>query len=322
MLKAQIDSLALGFLHELKLINQINSYNFNSISNFLKEKLEILGNELNNTYSPISYYCYLSLKSTLFEHTKKYNDFKEILIECISFNEKNPLIADNNRKALPYIKLSYAHLHLKDYGMAIAIANQIENLIIHRPHNWSALLCVKCYSWLYRGELSNINEIIKSNPLIMVKPKNHNERIINYLLSAKYYYESEFKKSLAKIDALDMFFDNKYEYNSRLRIFEILIYLETQRIDIAIAKLEALRKHLSKYEAPQRVQATYKILHQLELQSFDFGRKNEEIEALLIDLEAKSPWSPFSLEAVRFDTWGAGAICKKNLLGAVEGRKP
>ena len=70
-----------------------------------------------------------------------------------------------------------------------------------------------------------------------------------------------------------------------------------------MAKIEALRKHLSKYEAPLRVQATYKILHQLELQSFDFGQKKAQIYQLLVELEEKTPWSPFSLEAVRFDTW-------------------
>lgn len=312
MLMARVDSLALGFLHELKLINQISSYNSNSISTFLKEKLEILEEQLNITYSPISYYCYLSLKSTFFELKKKYYEFKQILIECIKFNEEHPLIADNNRKSLPYIKLSYAHLHLKEYQMAVNIANQIESLIIHRQHNWSALLSIKCYSWLYLGELISIDEIEKQYPMIIDKPTNHNERIINYVLSAKYYYENQFKKALLKIGTLDIFFDNKYEYNSRLRIFEILVYLETQKIDLAVAKLEALRKHLSKYEAPPRVQATYKILHYLELQSFDFGRKNEEIEAMLIDLEANSPWLSFSLEAVRFDTWVRAQYAKRS----------
>ncbi len=261
-------------------------------------------------YSQRIYISYLQLQEQLCDTERRIDDSKKILDEWIELLRKNPLLADNNRKAIPYIKLAYLQLNDKNYKNAIQVANEIAPMISHRPYNWIAVKGVEMYSSLYIGHWQVIDLFdLKS---ISIKTNSPGLQYIQLIKVTLTYFRKGFKQLLIEISDLEPLLENKHLSNSRLRIFEILIYLETEKIDIAIAKLEALRKHLSKYEAPKRVQATYKVLNQLALDSFDFGRKNEEIENMLIEMEAHTPWSPFSLEAVRFDTWVRAQYAKRS----------
>lgn len=305
----RVESISIGFLQESRILTQLKYYNISSYTSFLRQKIETIKDELKTVYSQRIYISYLQLQEQLSDIERRTDDSKKILDEWIELLRKNPLLADNNRKAIPYIKLAYLELNDRNYKNAIKVANEIAPIIIHRPYNWIAIKGVEIYSSLYIGEWSIIDLFdLKSISIKTNSPGLHYIQLIKVTLT---YFRKDFKRLLVELSDLEPLLENKHLYNSRLRIFEILIYLETQRIDIAIAKLEALRKHLSKYEAPQRVQTTYKILHQLELQSFDFGRKNAEIETLLIEMEAHTPWSPFSLEAVRFDTWVRAQYAKR-----------
>lgn len=306
----KIELSAIGVLHEIKILIDLKHFNEMGIVNFLNEKLETLKNELLTIYSPRIYLVYLQIQEQLFDSLRKTDDSKKILGEWIELLRKNPLLADNNRKSAPYIKLAHVELHQKNYHYAIKLAKEIAPNIVHRLHNFIVIKSVEIFASFYIGNW----EVVTSFDVytLLLKMQTPNLYYIQYIQFCVLYLQKEYQKSKMDFSVLTPFLYSKEGHNSRLRIFEILIYLETQKIDLAVAKLEALRKHLSKYEAPPRIQATYKILHHLELDSFDFGCKNEEIEAMLIDLEANSPWSAFSLEAVRFDTWVRAQYAKRS----------
>lgn len=293
----RVEQFALGVLYEIRILIRLKHFNMVSIIDFMKNKVKIIEKDLSTVYSVRLNLAFLQLQEQLFEAEGKISESKRVLQEWIGLLKNNPLVADNNRKSLAYIKLALAELNEKNYTKAIEVSKEIAPSIKHRLNNFVVIKSVEIYSSFYIGEW----EMIDVFDLSLLKIDNLNIYYILYIKICLMYLRKEYKK--IQIDNLVPLLENKQMHNPRLRLLEILIYIETQRIDIAIAKLEALRKHLSKYETLPRVQATYKILHQLELQSFNFQTENPQINKMLEELEENTPWSPFSLEAIRFDTW-------------------
>lgn len=297
----KVELLSTGIIHEIKIMTSLKNFNMKGMIAFLQEKLSIIELELKRIYSPRIYLAYLQIQENLFDSQKKIEEGKRVLQEWIDFLKKNPMLADNNRKSMPYIKLAHVAMNEKDYVKAKELLQEIAPSIGHRLYNYIAAKSAEYFALLYLGQWDMIEEFdLKA---IASKINTPNIQYIQYVKVCIPYLKQAYKKLNAEFAELSPLFENKASHNANLRLFEILICIETQKLDLAIAKLEALRKHLAKYDAPKRIQAIYKILHQLELQSFQFGVKNTMIAKMLEELERETPWIPFSLEAIRFDTW-------------------
>ncbi|MBX7242052.1 MAG: hypothetical protein K1X92_09915 [Bacteroidia bacterium] len=298
-----VEILAEGFRNEYQILLYTRNYKTPQVLlRFLEEKIPVLEKELSGHYSPIAHYHYLFLKEALSEFRFNFDEGRETIQAMIELLENHPEIADKNRAAISFYKLSVIELQALDFQKAYDYSLEAIDRLSGQIHNLMAAHFVKASAAFLMGKMNTIEEYytlweslpIKANPDFLQK--------INYLKACKLYVEKNYRAFQKMLMEMEDLYQSKPHANSSLRIFEIMVMIETGDTDFAVSKIEALRKHIAKYEVQPRVAFIYKILHQLELQSFDFHEQNK-IEELIRKLSEETPWSANSFELIRFDTW-------------------
>ncbi len=298
-----VEILAEGFRNEYQILLYTRNYKTpQTLMRFLEEKIPILEKELSEHYSPIAHYHYLFLKEALSEFCFNFDEGRETIQSMIDLLQSHPEIADKNRAAISFYKLSIIELQTQNFRKAYEYSLEAIDRLGSQIHNLMAAHFVKASATFLMGNRNAIEEYytlweslpIKANPDFLQK--------INYLKACKLYVEKNYRAFQRMLMEMEDLYQSKPHANSSLRIFEIMVMIETGDTDFAVSKIESFRKHISKYEVQPRVAAIYKIFHQLELQSFDF-HSQIKIEELLQKLSEENPWSANSFELIRFDTW-------------------
>jgi hypothetical protein len=175
----------------------------------------------------------------------------------------------------------YGHLYLKDPVQAAALMNQIQ----HGPaaHHIAQ-------NTLTRGLFAFLSACVK-------------------------YAQGALKESWNAIqDCLELPLDKETWMTSN-RLFEIMVLVDKQDLDLVSQKLENLRKHMSRYPPKPRLKTIFKLLMAQERIGFKFVKVHDE-DVQLASLGSAQPWDAIGQEVVRFDEWYLERRARAERLGA------
>jgi hypothetical protein len=132
---------------------------------------------------------------------------------------------------------------------------------------------------------------------------NHAENLMaaTYLRANWLYMEGKPQRAWQKLQEIQDLNHDKMGWHTGIRIFEIMLLIEIDEVDMASLKLEAMRKHLFRYNADERSKHIFRFLTAMERSSYDFHNiKNVEE---LMQAIANTRWTIFGHEVTRFETW-------------------
>ncbi len=106
---------------------------------------------------------------------------------------------------------------------------------------------------------------------------------------------------------------DKTRWNISLRILNIMLFIELNKINEASRALESLRKHTARQTKEEEIKPRdvliVKLLRELEKEGFEFQAKNSKIANMLKELSEKDTplsWEHYSAELIPFHKWLEG----------------
>jgi hypothetical protein len=296
---------AKSFRDELLILVKLYSFSKSKYTQFLSEKVEYLSKVLEKEeyYNPKTHFHYLWSKIDLYTVQKKTELLNFTINEMMGLFKIYPILETNNLKGIAYLRLAETNLLLKDYKNGIDNAASACVFFRNRPNNYWISKCVESFGHLYVGQWDNCKAIRNTFSLGTEKKNESAVELFHYIDLCLEYLEGNLKVVLQRIHVLSDAYSNKEHFNTNIRIFEIMILIELGDTYFAELKIDALRKHLERYEILPRDLACYRILNQLQLQSFNFQKENTKISDFLADLHNEHKWRAYSFEAIRFETW-------------------
>ena len=296
---------ARGFRDELNIAVKMKVYSNDDFIAYASKTVNYLEEIINNEiyYTPYLHFHLLWVKMDLLSAQKKANELKKVQEEIANLLLVHPLLATNNRKGIIYSHLAVSNLLLCEFRDTITNSLKACSFFQTRPYNYWHAKTLEAFAKFYLQDWNGLQEI--SNAFQNIKEDKYKdiEEIFLFLSLCVSFFEGNSKKVLQQISELEEAYSNKTHFNTNIRIFEIIILIELNDSYFAELKIDALRKHLERYEVLPRYLICYKILNQLQLQSFDFQKENLKIKTFLEELRTEHKWRAYSFEAIRFETW-------------------
>ena len=166
----------------------------------------------------------------------------------------------------------------------------------HLPETY-VLLQIQGYSFFYQRKWEELLQIQWLTPQVA---SLFVESVL-LLQVAVHILQGQHKQATQRLLRMTEAMDNKVQWNVNVRIMEIILFVEMDKLDLASNKIESLRKHIAKYEVEGRERDSYRLLKALEYQNFSFQPK-PEIDQIMRDIEREA-WASFSYEPIHVPSW-------------------
>lgn len=303
MAQFETDILSVGIFDEYR-VKTRHAFNTQEKIDFLKENIQELEKQLAKCYSVRSNYYYLMLRVYLHELENNYAQGKESLEKLIQLVDTHDGLKSKNRLGSPYIQLAGVEMIGYNFVAAREAADQALAIFHPQKHNFLSAALYKLFASIYTGQLLDAETLL--GQLSWFREQERMQfavGITEYLHSCMAHMQGGYKLAYQRLGEISALFTDKEGWNTGLRIYEIMLLLDMDIPDLASAKIETLRKHVSKYEVRKRTEVIFKFLYLLEKQSFDFQSLTPEMDELLDQLTNEEPWLAVDPEVVRFDTW-------------------
>lgn len=300
----EVDIKGVGLLDDFNVLTRKQSVYDRAIIDWLEGHTQYFKEELERAYSARAHYYFLTLLTALDEGREDYGSGKKHLQELIELISRETGLKSNNRLGAPYLRLAAIELMAGHYEAGREAA--LEALAIFPTHKFNHLSAAiyACFGHIYTDQLDAAKALLGTlGWFAQRKRRNTSMEVTRYLSSCVAFCQGDLRAAVHLLGNVNEILADKSGWNTSLRIHEILLYLEQEKIDLAAARIEALRKHIARYGASDRDQVIFRILYLLEKRSFYYQFLNDEMEALMEDLTHKYPWSPISQEVIRFDIW-------------------
>jgi len=300
----ELDILSAGYMDELRV--ELPQPPRDEWTVRLGMQVDLLEQKLTKIYSPRAKYYYLMLKFIFLEAQKNsYESCKSILSQVIEILDKRKGLKSRNRLGIPYARMSEIELRLGNFEAAYEAAQKALDILPGNRKNHIVAAINGVYAGIYMGKLEEAKAIcMYMRPIMEHKPEDIHTGWLAYLCSYIYFLEGDCKEAFAKMQAITQFQHAKNDWNPWLRIYEIQLCIDQQLLELAEARIEALRKHIAKYHLEGRIVGIYRILTQLEKQSFCFKQilvlESESLHQLC---NGSSKWRRLWYEIIPFELW-------------------
>lgn len=299
----QADITGIGYLDEIR-IRLPNPANPQLIAN-LEQFTQDLDSQLKRAYSPRAHYYYLLLKLILMEARQEpLETCKECLEEMIQVLESNWGLKSRNRWAMPYVRLSELENRSFNFDSAYTAAEKAMEILPPKRINFLVAGINKIYACMYQGSISEAESVYEQ--LIWVhrhQPNDVHSGWLFYLHAYFSYLAGKPQLALKRLAHASPLFQYKLDWNPIIRIFEIQLLIETEALDLADARIEALRKHRERYGLPTRLENAFKCLYQLSKDGYNFQHTEWETFMPLQELIQQVEWEPMGQEIFPFEYW-------------------
>lgn len=275
-----------------------------SLVSLLKDQIQGLELQLKQAYSLQGHFYYLSLQIFLSTGMRAYEQGKELGLELMDLVQTHQGLSAKSWQGMAYIHLARLELGLHHYEAGRQAAALAIDLFLPRNKQflWASLPLT--YACLLLGDLTRAQAMMENIDWLMARSTGKDgAEIALYLTSCRLYMEGKVREAKRAMLPIKHLYKDKDGWNSALRIHEILLVIELGDNDTAIAKIEALRKHLAKYPGGLRTELIFRYLTLLERQSFQVREINEEMQDILTQLSGETTWNPIGTEMIRFDVW-------------------
>lgn len=300
----ETDVIGVGIFDEMRILKGLKSSNDLKYLALLEKAIEGLDQQLNRCYSERSYFYALNLKIRHQESLRNYEQSKRLLRELIRFVDANEGIKSRKRLGVPYLQLAAVEMGAFHFQEAWEASEQALAIFPPQTPNYYSALLYRLFACLYLGKLDEFQTYLQPfEQLEAQRPYDPRLRVSNYLYACHAYVLNDIPLAFQRFNELSALFSDKEGWNVGLRIFEVIMLIDLEKLDLAAARIETLRKHVARYDVDLRTELIYKYLYLLEKDSFDVGAPSEGREQLLREMNFRDPWVPLGHEVIRFDVW-------------------
>ena len=211
-----------------------------------------------------------------------------------------------------YIDIADNEIYRCNYSEAYSFAEYGTNCHPKGGYNYVTCSMVWLMAAFYQNDeqkcLSLINSLLAG---FDIKDFTFEYAKIHYVKAALKFSSGQYKEALRIVETTcNELYSDKTGWNIGLRIFTIQCCIEMGKFDLALQRLEAMDKHMSKLKTNEEISTRDKyiirVLKKLANTGFDFQKAQPQaaytISKLQLD-DDECKWKPKTAELIRFEIW-------------------
>jgi tetratricopeptide (TPR) repeat protein len=258
----------------------------------------------------INYYLMI-MHYALSERKKDYKGAIKYCNKVIELLEKNKIIYRKERMGFVFDNLSQFQTYLGEYIKAAKSSQKAQKYYLENSYNSMISKQQEFFTNFYSGNFNDANKCLTGllNHSTIDTGEFRKSKFI-YYLACVHFAESNYKQALALLNESLEIEKDKTRWNISLRILNIMIFIELNKIDEAFSSLESLRKYMERTgkqdEVSQRDVLIVKLLREMQKEGFEFDSKNPVTNKMLKQLtekDSETSWEYFSSELIPFHEW-------------------
>lgn len=283
----------------------------NEVDDLIVSAIKQMEDDYKRTKSEqINYYLHI-MRFAYAERQKDYDAAIEFCNKLVAILKKHKAIRRNERMGFVHDNLSFFKTFQGKYADAVkdvkhAQKYYIENSLNHavsKEHEFS----LHFYNQDYEAANKCLNALLSHS---QIDTGEFRRSKYTYYRACVYFAEKNFREALLLLNESLEIEKDKSRWNISLRILNIMIFIELNKIDEASTSLEALRKYMERTgktdEVRPRDVLIVKLLRELEKNNFEPQTDNKAASKMLQQLSEKdsdTSWEYFSSELLPFHEW-------------------
>ncbi len=256
-------------------------------------------------------YNYFLLKAQYEHYIHNYLSAVETLNEMTELVLNTKCLFTRNRITVCYTNLAYTQNHLYRFedslnSMVSARTYYQNQKLEFQNYYKEAEVFSFIYLLKYDEADSLLNEIIETG--LSMQPEFSSRSF--YLHAIVKFLAGDYKKSFKLLQETREIENDKEGWNIGIRMLQIFLTLETEKVDLADQRIESLRKHIERTTKMKSVRkrdvVIFRLLNHLSRSGFDFQEVWEDRQKDFILLSSNDPdyrWIPRSHELILFEQW-------------------
>jgi tetratricopeptide (TPR) repeat protein len=306
LVQQECDINATGLMRKFLALHSTQITSSEATRSFLEAHLPDLEENLRQVYSPRADYFLQMLKVHHCIISRSFEPGHVAAKQAMDVLAKYEGIRSKIRKSDTWFQLGRLELTCEHYAEAMASLEKAGSFLAPDSRFQITICLLLVYCDLYTGALGTAKQRLlelKQGPFGRALQSNAlNSGLHSYLSACLHYLLGEYQQAwLCLQDSQDANL-GKENWLTAMRLFEVMLLVDKGDGDLAGQKLENLRKHLSRYQAPLRMRTIYKLLAAQERVSFQFTAVSGE-EQEIARLRDELPWNPATQEVIRFEDW-------------------
>jgi len=296
-----------------------SSHNLSLLSE-MKFACDELESAFNTTGLWNVYYCYCQLKLQYLHYTDDYSQAENLLYSLIKALLEQPALKQYTRIAEGYTNLAFTQTYLYKYKEAIENTRMAMSFPGLQPRDRNYYREAKSMLNIYLGNYNESAELLQEI-LDEGEVGNAVEEVSRrkYLLAVNKFLQGKFKESNRLLQDTKEIEGEKEGWNIGIRMLQIFLTLETEKIDLADQRIESLRKHIERTIKMKSVRkrdvVIFRLLRSLAMSGFNFKEVWEDRKKDFVLLRSNDPdyrWIPRSHELILFDQWFESKVRHRN----------
>jgi len=257
------------------------------------------------------FYDWYTLEIQYYHYCTDYNKAEEFLIKLLNFLKLNSELFQYRKIADAYNNLSYTQAFLFKFNESLDSITKAGDYSTSNINIKNFYKEHKSFVYIYLQEyeiaINLIFEILESGT-----SGNYPVQfaIRRYLLATAKFLSGEYKASFKLLLETKEIENDKEGWNIGIRMLQIYLTLETEKVELADQRIESLRKHIERTTKMKSVRkrdvVIFRILSHLARSGFDFKEVWEDRQKdfkLLLSDDPDYRWIPRSHELILFDQW-------------------
>lgn len=273
---------------------------------YLDQHVPELELRLQQQYSARADYYFQILQVNRYKLKNELQAARVAVQNAIDLLEVHPGIRNRARSSDPYFQLGIIALREFQFKEAVDALTEARSYLNPRSQSYFAASTLLGIALVHAEMLEEAQEecdgleALRNYPGF---PQGHPMLgLHSYLKACIAFLGQDFKRAIQVVRSIDDLTADKAGWGTGLRIFELLILIEMEELDLAEGRLEPLRKHMERYPGTHRERVIYKLLRGQGHNFFSFGDFAGEAK-LLASIDQEEPWDPAGKEVIRVDHW-------------------
>ena len=283
--------------------NQMSRYSLNTDPAVAYLLTEISGmlNRANQTLSPRAVFYAYYLAGIMETQQKNFSKAFFYFDYLQNWLKNSKGVGSKNRMAMLFSQMGQLFLESAHYTKAYDYFSRSLSLYPQKSKNNLTIQLSINLTLFLQADFLNLTNILSQ----LSKDALHPEilAIYAYQQAAIDFVQENFSAATKQLEQADTLLKDKAGWNINIRFMELLLLIEKQDFDLALYKVDTLRKHAEKYlQRDERDYMRYKLLAKIIHESGDFRNTLYKYN-LVQDLLDKTPWRPNTFELIREDCW-------------------
>ncbi|MGQ0827537.1 MAG: hypothetical protein ACT4ON_03975 [Bacteroidota bacterium] len=295
----------------------IKSFSKKELDNYFSSTIKQMEFDYKKTKSQqVNYYLHIMYFAKC-EREKKYSEAIEYCNKIITMLKKSKVIYRKERMGFILDNICQLKIYTGDYDSAAADAKKAQEYYIKNSFEYIMSKEQELHAYLYINEtkaLVCIGELLEHS---LIDTGEFRKSKYVYYKACVLFISKDYKGTLDLLKTSLEIEKDKTRWNISLRILNIMVFIELNKINEASSYLEALSKHIQRSIKEEEIKPRdiliVQLLRKLEKEGFNYDPKNAKVANMLKELSEKDTplsWEHYSTELVPFHKWFEGKSYK------------